>query len=190
VIRVAHEIADTEAEGPGRRTAVWVQGCAIRCAGCCNPELFDAQGGTGVDPEALADRVVARGVEGVTVLGGEPFDQADGLAALCRAVQARGRSVLVFTGYTLETLQARSEPAVAAALAAIDTLVDGPFDRQRPERRRRWVGSENQRLWHFTGRYGDADFEGANTVELRWDGATLTVNGWPGPRLTRGAGRW
>jgi anaerobic ribonucleoside-triphosphate reductase activating protein len=188
VIRIAHEIADTDAEGPGRRTAVWVQGCAIRCVGCCNPELFAADGGSQVDPDALADRVVARGVEGLTVLGGEPFDQADGLASLCRAVQARGRTVLVFTGYTLDALRLRPDPAVAAALAAIDTLVDGPFERDRPERRRRWVGSENQRLWHLSGRYGDADFEGANTVELRWDGATLTVNGWPGPRLDRRSG--
>jgi anaerobic ribonucleoside-triphosphate reductase activating protein len=46
VLRVATIADDTEAEGPGRRWAIWLQGCPIRCAGCCNPEMFDERGGT------------------------------------------------------------------------------------------------------------------------------------------------
>lgn len=183
MLRVAHEIPDTDAEGPGRRHAVWLQGCPLRCAGCCNPELFDVRGGILADPHVVAARILASDVDGVTVLGGEPFAQPEGLAALLRAVRAGGRSTIVFSGYTLEELQAL--PGTAPALAELDVLVDGRYDAARPETRRRWIGSKNQRLWFFTDRYGPADFEGANTVELRWDGKSLTVSGWPDARIDR-----
>ncbi|HGG57662.1 MAG TPA: 4Fe-4S cluster-binding domain-containing protein, partial [Nannocystis exedens] len=44
-LQIAHIVAITEAEGPGRRFALWVQGCSLHCPGCCNPELFAAAGG-------------------------------------------------------------------------------------------------------------------------------------------------
>lgn len=180
-LRVAQIVPDTEAEGPGRRFAVWVQGCSLRCPGCCNPEMFAAdRGGELVTPEALAARALATpGVEGVSVLGGEPFEQAAGVAELCRLVRESGRSVMVYSGYTLAELRGR--PDAAALLAQVDLLVDGRYERERPERRRRWLGSENQQLHFLTERYraDDPRFSTGNTVELRLEGGKLTINGWP-----------
>ncbi len=182
-LRVAQVVEDTEAEGPGRRFALWVQGCALRCPGCCNPEMFAAdRGGQWHQVEALAARVLAAPeVEGLSVLGGEPFEQPEGLAALVAQVRAGGRSVMVFTGYTLEELRARRSAAVEAALADIDLLVDGRYEAARPDHRRRWVGSTNQRLHFLTDRYraDDARFAAPNTVELRLTAGRLTINGWP-----------
>ena len=79
-LRVAAIVGDTEAEGPGRRFAVWLQGCSIRCAGCCNPEMFDARRGERWSIDALIARIPET-VEGITLLGGEPFEQPDGAAA-------------------------------------------------------------------------------------------------------------
>ncbi len=175
LLRVAHVVVDTRSEGPGRRTAVWVQGCRIRCPQCCNPELFSSRGGELVDAASIVVR--AQGTEGLTVVGGEPFDQSDGLAAL---VEAAGElSVVVFSGYTLEELRGRGDPATDRVLASVDVLVDGRYDRDRPDPERRWVGSTNQRIHFLTDRYGPADFEGPRTVELRFDGEELTVVGWP-----------
>ena len=78
MLRVAAVVPDTSAEGPGRRWALWVQGCSIRCAGCCNPEMFDERRGRQVERGALVAEITdarRRGVEGVTFLGGEPFDE-------------------------------------------------------------------------------------------------------------------
>src|SRR3954465_2589288 len=91
-VRVAQVVPCTEAEGPGRRYALWFQGCPLRCPGCCNPEMLPFQGGL---RRPLAD-VVAEiraaagedGIEGITLLGGEPLAHAAGAAALARA--ARG----------------------------------------------------------------------------------------------------
>ena len=183
-LRIAHVAADTDAEGPGRRFAVWVQGCPIRCPGCCNPEMFPASGGTLVDVDELAARI--DGVEGLTLLGGEPFEQAGAAAALARRVRDRGLSVVVFSGYVREELVARGDPDVDALLAVADVLVDGRYDREQPERGRRWIGSANQRVHFLTDRYGPRDFEGGNTVEIRLDARGIAVNGWPGQGLLGG----
>lgn len=180
-LRVAQVVEDTEAEGPGRRFALWVQGCSLRCAHCCNPEMFSPdKGGAWHDVDALAARIAAvPGIEGVSILGGEPFEQPEALAALCRRVREAGLSVMVFSGYTLHELRARCSPAVDAALAAIDLLVDGRFEHDKPDASRRWVGSTNQTLHFFTPRYARADFDAPNTVELRFENGALTINGWP-----------
>lgn len=181
-LRIAQQIPDTEAEGPGQRYAIWVQGCSLRCPGCCNPEMFTDSGGTLVDPRALADTIGATtGIEGISVLGGEPFEQAAAVAELCAAVQAQGRSVMVYSGYTLEELRARADPATTRLLQHIDVLCDGRYVREAPETTRRWLGSTNQRLHFLTdkGRADEQRFNEGNTVELRLTKDGLTVNGWP-----------
>lgn len=180
-IRVASVIARTEAEGPGARYAVWVQGCAIRCPGCCNPELFGREGGHDRDPRELAAEAVAAGVEGVSILGGEPTEQAEGLAEFARAARAGGLSVMLYSGRTLGDLRASGGAAVAALLAATDLLVDGPFVASLRGGARRWVGSSNQTL-HFLSdfyRPDDPRFAAPDTVEIRLSGGELVVNGYP-----------
>ena len=186
MLRIATIVDDTRAEGPGRRWALWVQGCSIRCAGCCNPEMFDERRGEPAEIAALAariDRARARGVEGVTFLGGEPFEQAAGLAELARHARARAMTVMVFSGYTLDDLRARA--GAAELLAVTDLLVDGPYDRTQPEppppAGRRWIGSANQRMHYLTAAYSpdDPQMREGNTIEIRLAGGALLINGWP-----------
>lgn len=186
-LRVAQQVRDTEAEGPGVRYALWVQGCSIRCPGCCNPEMFvHGKGGVELEAAALAAEVLATpGIEGLSVLGGEPFEQAAGVAELCRLVKAGGKTVMVYSGYTLDELraQAKTTPAVQAVLDVADLLLDGRYDATKPETKRRWVGSTNQTLHFFTDAYrpDDPRFWTSNTVELRLERGKLTINGWPAP---------
>ncbi|WP_326967176.1 4Fe-4S cluster-binding domain-containing protein [Arthrobacter sp. CG_A4] len=134
------------------RSAVWFQGCSIECIGCINPQLFSKRGGSLVSVDTLVSDAVAAGVEGLTFIGGEPFDQAHAGAALAKAAQARGLGVVVFTGYEFESLKNR-DPDARALLAASDLLVDGPYLAQSPETARALVGSSNQRFIHLTERY-------------------------------------
>lgn len=180
-LRLAQVVPCTEAEGPGRRFAVWVQGCPLRCPGCCNPEMLPFEGGWEVDVNDLAEQVRRQAVEGISLLGGEPMAQAAGLAALAKRVRAWGLSVMVFSGFTLEEIRGSNDPAALDLLAETDLLVDGPYLRDRPERGRRWVGSDNQRVHALTDRYRVDDLQWArpNTLELRLAGGELTVNGFP-----------
>src|SRR3954453_16687838 len=92
VLRVAQIVSCTEAEGPGRRFALWFQGCPLRCPGCCNPEMLSFAGGQTLTMAAVLEQIGAANVEGITLLGGEPLAHATGAAALARAVRQRGLS--------------------------------------------------------------------------------------------------
>jgi anaerobic ribonucleoside-triphosphate reductase activating protein len=183
-MQIAQVVPCTEAEGPGQRFAIWFQGCPLRCPGCCNPEFLPFRGGEARSLAEMADAIArARdesGIEGITLLGGEPFAHAAAGAALARVARGLGLSVMVFSGYTVEDLRARSEPEVADLIALTDILVDGPYDRDRPDTERRWIGSTNQRIHFLTDRYTfDAEWKKKNTLEIRVVGREISVNGFP-----------
>lgn len=188
MLRVATIVDSTEAEGPGPRLALWVQGCTIRCPGCCNPEMFTQRGGTEMTiDEALARFDRAGNNEGVSILGGEPFEQAAGVAAFARGIRERGKTVMVYSGYTIDELRAQAvtNPAVTELLDTIDLLVDGRYDQTKPEPKppigRRWLGSTNQVMHYLTPAYSadDPRMRDSNTVEVHWRDGKLVVNGWP-----------
>lgn len=180
VLRVARIESATTAEGPGVRWALWLQGCSIACSGCCNPHLWDHSGGVATDVGTLIDSMLSSPVEGISLLGGEPFEQAVGTAELAAAAQSAGLGVVTYTGFRLELLRRSQDPGVHALLEATDLLVDGPFLQERLDTTRPWVGSTNQRFIHLTDRYRDAVAGQRDRVEirLRRDGS-VSLNGWP-----------
>jgi anaerobic ribonucleoside-triphosphate reductase activating protein len=127
---------------------------------------------------------VDHGIEGITLLGGEPLAQARGAAALADAVHVLGLSVMVFTGYTLAESQNLTDPAVNELLACTDILVAGRYLRDQPETTRRWIGSANQQVHFLSDRYrpDDPRWLQPNTLELRLQGTEVTINGFPAPR--------
>ncbi len=192
-LQVAHWVPVTEAEGPGRRFALWLQGCPLRCPGCCNPEMLPTTGGEPIAVPRLTALVLAAAeqhqIEGITLLGGEPTAQASAAATLARNVQRSGLSVMLFTGFTLEELRARRDPAIEDLLAHTDLVIDGPYLRDQPEPQRRWIGSANQRIHCLTERYraDEACWSRPNTLELRLVDGQLWVNGFP---AAQAAGLW
>ena len=150
VLRVASLYHASVVEGPGRRSVLQVQGCPLRCSlACFVPETHSLDDGVvlpvNVLVEALLDPVGAPR-DGVSVLGGEPFAQPVGLVALLRCLKARRVHTVVYTGYTLEVLARRAEPAVRAALELTDLLIDGPFVAALADGAGEWRGSRNQRF--------------------------------------------
>ena len=152
-LRIYRLLPRTQAEGPGWRACLWVQGCSLACPGCFNTHLWSANGGRRVPAERILSEILAvDGIEGVTFLGGEPFEQAEALAWLAERLRREGLSVMTFTGYWLGDLPSRG-PAAASLLAESDLLVDGPYDLKRPDHVRPWVGSTNQRFHFLSSRY-------------------------------------
>lgn len=186
-LNVASRLACTEAEGPGRRAALWVQGCNKRCRSCCNPAYLQL-----VERELVSAASVlewlenahhAHDLEGVTFLGGEPMLQAQGLTIVAQAAQSLGLSVMVFSGYTKNELDMLHLPGVDQLLRYTDVLVDGPYEVNLPEQNRRWAGSTNQKFHYLTMRYdarieSDGEVERVLELRLKTDGSVF-VNGWP-----------
>lgn len=184
LLNVAAIRRHTRVNGPGLRNAVWVQGCTLRCPGCFNPGTHPHEMKALFDPEALAD-ALARDpdVEGVSILGGEPFEQAAACARLAERARSRGASVVTWSGYAWERLRRSTLPEVQALLAATDLLIAGPYVAARAGDGRGWHGSTNQQFVHLTNRYlGDVQqrFE-AIVVEGRVDGQGIDWTGIPGP---------
>lgn len=94
-------------------------------------------------------------IEGLTVSGGEPFQQAPALGALLQAVRREtSLSILVFSGYTLEEL--RTIPGAGAALSAIDVLIAGRYRREQ-HNPSSFLASSNQQAHFLTQRYSPGD---------------------------------
>jgi anaerobic ribonucleoside-triphosphate reductase activating protein len=188
MLQVAQFVPATDAEGPGRRAAIWLQGCPLRCPGCCNPEFLPFDGGTDQSVEEIVALISAakteHQIEGVSLLGGEPFAQATAAAELAIGVQRLGLSVMIYSGYTLAELQtlADADQYVQLLLAATDLLVDGRYEKENPEPSRRWIGSANQQIHFLTDKYraDDPRWRQPNTLEIRLVDGELAVNGFPG----------
>lgn len=144
--------------GPGRRAGIWVQGCSIACAGCVSRDTWDPAAGTTMDVDdvlAWLAEVNERddALDGVTITGGEPTEQATALHGLVAGIdELRGRGA--FTGDVL-CYTGREEADFHAlcpwANQFIDAVITGPFRIAEPTELL-WRGSANQQLIGLTER--------------------------------------
>ncbi len=171
-LNVAKIIDVTQAEGPGLRTAIWVQGCLKRCVGCCNGQFLKIQPADVCDSQMIIEQIAQNqqqyGIEGVTFLGGEPFLQAEGLAEVAQACRKMGLSVMLFSGFQLEELDDARFKGASQLLKATDVLVDGEYQQALTENVRNWVGSTNQRFHYFTDFYDVSIETRSLTVTNEW----------------------
>ena len=183
VLNVARVRRRTCTNGPGWRSAVWVQGCKIRCSGCFNPDTHAHEARRFWEPEQLSRWMMDADVEGVTILGGEPFEQADACARLAEVARALGGSVVTYSGYTWAFLRNSRLPEVQRLLAATDLLIAGPFVQARPTDGRAWHGSTNQDFVFLSDRYDQRVLEAAQdlpVIEVWADSRTASWSGIPG----------
>jgi anaerobic ribonucleoside-triphosphate reductase activating protein len=158
--------------GPGTRAGIWTQGCTLHCPGCLSRDTWEADPGTAVPVETVLGWLESLPVrpDGVTISGGEPFQQPRALAALLRGIH-RWRAnlpvdILVYSGYVYSRLSRSA--ATRDILELCDAVVTGPYiDRLNPmgsegghpdEGSLLWKGSANQRIVPLTAlgreRYG------------------------------------
>jgi anaerobic ribonucleoside-triphosphate reductase activating protein len=133
-----------------------------------NPHLWKFDAGWNARVDELVDVILKSDVEGITLLGGEPFDQAEECSKLAQQVRLAGMGVITFTGYQYEDLSTSDRQDWESLLEATDLLVDGPYLRDLPEIERAWVGSSNQRFLNLTSRYSEVDpATHKNRLEMR-----------------------
>lgn len=180
-VQVARIVAPVHNLGPGRRVGVWFQGCSLACDGCVSPGLWSVQGGTAYDIRALAATCagVAGDLAGVTLSGGEPFEQPYG-ALMAFALLYRSLcdgTVVAYTGYELDELDAMFPDG--AFRQAFDVVVTGRYRAEQPSADGR-VGSTNQDIHCFGGRIDPKNgWNGPWTVVPGRDGVVMT--GVPAP---------
>jgi Organic radical activating enzymes len=140
--------------GPGRRIGIWFQGCSIRCRGCVSADTW-ATGKGGVSIEDVISTILPwfDEAEGITISGGEPFDQAETLGQLLIAIRGHTSvDILVYSGHSFEKIA----PTVEGFRGLIDALITDPYDENAPQTLA-LRGSDNQRL-HFLTPLGEVKF--------------------------------
>jgi anaerobic ribonucleoside-triphosphate reductase activating protein len=141
--------------GPGQRIGIWFQGCSIRCPGCISMDTWvHGRGTTTIDQVAEAVSPWLSTANGITISGGEPFDQREALFELLKRLRARTTAgILVFTGYPWTTISEE----LPSSPSLIDAIVTGPFDIDEKQTLA-LRGSDNQEL-HLRTPLGRAQFE-------------------------------
>jgi len=185
VLNIAAVSARTQALGPGTRAVVWVQGCPLSCPGCLAPAWIPFIPAMELRPREILEKIDLDQITGMTFSGGEPMEQALGLAGLARlAREKKDLDLICFTGYRYERLL-RNPPnsGVPELLAEVDVLIDGPFIQSRNDSVG-LRGSSNQRVLHLTSRLKNYELE-SNTrkLEITVTDGELAFIGIPTPGM-------
>lgn len=151
-MKVARILAPVHSLGPGERVCLWTQGCKKNCKGCISPEM-QLQVGKNIEEASLGEVIkqaaLARQCRGLTISGGDPFEQEEALFALLKFVRPAFDDILVYTGYELsELLAGTAGNEGKECLKYIDVLIDGRYIDEKNTRDCVLRGSSNQKI-HF-----------------------------------------
>lgn len=144
------------ANGLGCRTVLFVSGCRNHCKGCFQPQTWEFDYGEPFDEQIqneILDSLAPAYVQGITLLGGDPFEEEnqEALVPFMRRVKERypNKDVWAYTGYLYEELLANGRKHTEYTdelLSMIDVLVDGPFIEEQKDITLKFKGSANQRV--------------------------------------------
>ncbi|MBO8460536.1 MAG: radical SAM protein [Bacteroidetes bacterium] len=118
----------THVLGPGNRYIIWVQGCKQYCPYCITPESWALDKGIDLESEDIAaDIVLTKGIDGITISGGEPFLQAEALASLLKKVKLHRPeiTVIIYTGYSYSEL--KTIKGAKDLIESSDIIIDGKY---------------------------------------------------------------
>lgn len=178
-MKIAHLHAGSEIYGPGSRFVIWTQGCSLHCPGCWNKDFWSFNRGSTITTDDLLSQIqnASASIEGVTVLGGEPFDQALELLEFAMRLRNTGLSLMVYSGYRYEELLAAGH---ANLLQYCDLLIEGRYEHRLRNTSLRWRGSSNQRVMFLSSRYNGHPLEEASEIEIVLDAmGAIQAYGYP-----------
>lgn len=150
-IRVAGELYDSLANGPGVRYVLFTQGCTMGCKGCHNKHTWNLSGGIEKNISEIIDNINSSPfISGVTISGGDPMEQPKEILELCRKIKKEcdpKLNIMIYTGRTIEELRAKNCKYTREILSIADYLVDGKFEEDKTKNARTYTGSSNQRIF-------------------------------------------
>lgn len=155
--------------GPGKRLLIYLKGCSIHCEGCINPHLWSFDGGMPLSSSEVTDILVNNDLDGVTLHGGEPLDQADGLLQIVKDIKKNDKTVILFTGYTKKELHGSGLKVWNLS----DIVVAGRFQLKKRNIYLQFRGSTNQRVYTHNGKYKNYKLKDGYTTAI----FTINENG-------------
>lgn len=179
LVNVAHIAAESNIYGPGLRSVVWMQGCSLHCSGCWNKEMWSHSPKHLYTLDELWTKfsLSESKIEGITLLGGEPLDQAPATRAIAKRAKSEGLSLTLFTGYELHEI---ASMGLADILDYVDILITGRYIEHLRTLEHQWIGSTNQEIHFLTQRYDERIINNTNYLELEIsEDGVLRLLGFP-----------
>ena len=147
--------------GPGKRLLLFTQGCSLHCKGCVNQHLWEFDAGKNITAQEILE--LCADIEGITLHGGEPLDQSDGVLEIIRLLKAAGKTVILFTGYQYKEL---SLPSQRMAWRAADLVISGRYVEEKRSIYLQFRGSTNQRVYSHQGKYKNYQIKDGKSVAV------------------------
>ncbi len=139
---------DSIVDGPGLRTVIFTQGCEHKCPGCHNSATWSSREKQMMSIDEIVAEVKEYNISNkVTLSGGDPLMQYDGMLSLATKLKELGFNIWLYTGYTLEQVKARGNEEI---LNVIDVLVDGRYEQELHQYEESFIGSSNQKVHYLT----------------------------------------
>lgn len=140
--------------GPGNRLAIWVNGCLRRCKGCVSPRLQAFNTNNEQEIESFFSGFSFDEIDGITISGGEPFEQISELQILVNYMLNRGLDdILIYTGYTHKELKDKNDKRIDDILSKISVLIDGEYIEELDDDKSALRGSTNQKIIILNEKY-------------------------------------
>ena len=168
----------SKVNGPGNRFVLWTQGCSKGCSECFNPETWSTNIYKELSPIELFELIKNFEVDGITISGGDPFEQEDDLLALLFLLSGENykKGVIVFSGYTKEQIEAH--PIRKKCLEYMDVLIDGLYvDELKTLNDLR--GSSNQRFYFFSQKIKEEELKFDHEIEISHLESDIIITGFP-----------
>lgn len=144
--------------GPGERLVIWTVGCSKHCKNCANPELwfFDKTKDISIDDlcELITQSTQGKKFDGVTITGGDPFEQLQELLNLLRNLKRLTDDIIVYTGYIYDEIKKNcSNEELNEIKETVTLLIDGQYIDELNDNQCVLRGSTNQNLIFFNGKH-------------------------------------
>lgn len=147
MLQIAGFLEHSTVNGIGLRSVVFLSGCPHHCPECHNQMMQAYDYGEAIDESKIFSRIIKNKplIDGITLSGGEPFEQSEALVSLVQKIKQEGLTVWCYSGYTYEQLM--QNKTKQTLLQLIDVLVDGPFVIALKDPNLKYRGSSNQHIY-------------------------------------------
>jgi anaerobic ribonucleoside-triphosphate reductase activating protein len=177
-INIHSVINSSRVNGPGDRFVIWTQGCRKGCKNCYNPETWSHYKNNLIPIDEIFENIKNSSATGVTISGGDPFEQPEELFYLLTKIKQLDLSdgVIVFTGFTIDEIRVREE--LNKSLDYIDVLIDGLYVEEK-RISSGLAGSSNQEFYFLTDKISRDKIVIDQEVEIHSLGELIQITGFP-----------
>ena len=174
-----HGYTISRVNGPGLRFVLWTQGCLKGCKNCFNPLTWSTENNKVMSNDNILELIKNfEDIDGVTITGGDPFEQEYELLELLFSLRTFNfkKGIIVYTGFTIDEIN--ENPIRRKCLDYMDILIDGRYEEDK-RISSGLKGSSNQNVLYLTDKIKEEEINIDQEIEIGFSSDTIFLTGFP-----------